>query len=176
MQRSVGEVGSWVNVSGLSWTTTQDTTHDDTLDNQIIFYRIGVGSIYVSDSPTATLTYASGGITGVAQINAVIASTESSASVLSHLGSTQATETWEEGSWSNFRGWPSAVVLHEGRLFHAGKSNIWGSVSDAYESFNPDVVGDSGPINRTIGSGPVDNVEWLVSLGRLIIGTDGRIF
>ncbi len=38
------------------------------------------------------------------------------ASVLSQMGSTQATELWEEGSWSDFRGIPSAVVLHEGRL------------------------------------------------------------
>ena len=46
------------------------------------------------------------------------------------------------------------------------------SVSDAYESFDDEVVGDSGTIRRTIGSGPVDNVNWLVPLRRLLFGTD----
>jgi len=36
-----------------------------------------------------------------------------------------------------------------------------------------DVVGDSGPINRTIGSGPVDTINWVMSLGRMIIGAQG---
>ena len=173
VQRSVGEVGSWVNVSGLSWTSTIDTAHDDGLDNQIVFYRIGVGSTFVSGAE-ATLTYASGGITGVAKINAVSASTESSARVLNNLGSTQATELWEEGDWSTLRGFPSAVRLHEGRLWQAGKAKIWGSVSDAYESFDPGVVGDSGAINRSIGTGPVDDIQWIESMGRLIVGTDDR--
>lgn len=173
VQRSIGEVGSFVDVSGLSWTSTIATSHDDGLDNQIVFYRVGVGSTFVSGAE-ATLTYASGGITGVAKINAVSASTESSARVLSNLGSTQATELWEEGDWSTFRGFPSAVKLHEGRLWQAGKAKIWGSVSDAYESFGPAVTGDSGVINRSIGTGPVDEIQWIESMGRLIVGTDDR--
>lgn len=174
VQRSVGEEGSWANVTNLVWTTTIDSTNDDSLDNQIIFYRIGVGSTYTSGSPACTLTYASGGITGVAEILAIDNSTQAQAQVLSDLGSTAASELWNEGAWSTLRGWPSAVALHEGRLWWAGKSNIWGSVSDGYESFDPDVEGDSGPINRSIGSGGVDNIEWLASLGRLIIGTEAR--
>jgi len=59
-------------------------------------------------------------------------------------------------------------------LWWAGKSKIWGSISDAYESFDPGVEGDSGVINRSIGTGPVDNIEWMQSMGRLIIGTEDR--
>ena len=176
IQRSVGSSASFANVSGLTFTSTQDTNHDDTLDNQIVFYRIGVGSTYVSGSPVCTLTYASGGITGVAKITAVTAATLSSASVLTPMGSTTATETWQEGDWSTKQGFPSAVVFHEGRLFWAGKGKIWGSVSDAFESFDPAVVGDSGVINRTIASGGVDTIQWMASLGSLIIGSDGREF
>ncbi len=49
---------------------------------------------------------------------------------------------------------------------------IWGSVVDAYDSFDPDYVGDAGPIVRSIAVGPVDNINWLVSSQRLLIGGD----
>ena len=174
VQRSVGETGSWVNVSGLSWSSTISTTHDDGLDNQIVFYRLGSGSTdWTSSTGIGSLSYAAGGITGIARIGSVVSATESSAMVLTAFGSTTASETWEEGEWSDFRGYPTAVVLHEGRLWHAGRSKIVGSVSDAYESFDPDTEGDSGPINRSIGAGPVDVVEWIAGLNAMIIGGQG---
>jgi hypothetical protein len=174
VQQSVGEVGNWANVTPLSFTTSSTTTHDDTLDNQIVFYRIGVGTTdFTSGTASAKLDYASGGLTGVARITAVAASTSASAAVLTAFGSTAASETWYEGDWSGYRGFPSACALHEGRLWWAGKAKIWGSVSDAYESFDPDSSGDSGPINRTFASGPVDKIEWLLPLSRLVAGSEG---
>jgi hypothetical protein len=178
VQRSVGEEGSWVNVTGLSFTSTVDSTHDDGLDNQIVFYRVGMGSTdftgSTDDTAAAALSYAAGGLTGTVRIDSVIASSQSSASVLIALGATDATETWAEGDWSDYRGWPSAVALHEGRAWWAGKAKFWGSISDAYESFDPDVEGDSGAINRSFGQGAVDRVPWMLSLGRLVIGAESR--
>lgn len=174
VQRSIGEEGNWSNVNALSFTASSTTTHDDGLDNQIAFYRIGAGSTdYVGGTHGAQLTYDSGGITGVARISAVTGATIANASVLTPFGSTSASETWYEGDWSGYRGFPTAVTLHEGRLFWAGKAKIWGSVSDAYESFDPDSSGDSGPINRAFGSGPIDKIEWLLPLARLIAGSEG---
>jgi len=46
-------------------------------------------------------------------------------------------------------------------------------VSDAFNSFDETIVGDSGPINRTIGSGPVDTINWILPLQRLILGAQG---
>ncbi len=98
-------------------------------------------------------------------------STTASGVVLDNLGGTSASTNWYEGDWSDRRGWPSAVGLYEGRLAWAGKSKIWLSVSDAYESFDDTVIGDSGPINRSIGSGPIDNINWLFTGNRLVMGT-----
>ena len=176
VQRSIGEEGSWADVSGLSWTSTIATTHNDGLDNQIVFYRIGSGSTDIgstTDTITAQLTYASGGITGIARVVSVPSATESSAIVLKAFGSTAESELWSEGDWSTLRGFPSAVVLHEGRLVWAGKSKLWASISDAFESFDDETEGESGPINLTVGKGPVDTIEWLVSLTRLILGGQG---
>jgi hypothetical protein len=54
-----------------------------------------------------------------------------------------------------------------------GTDKIWGSVSDAYTSFDIDTEGDAGPINRSVGFGPVDTINWLLPLGRLIVGRQG---
>jgi hypothetical protein len=51
---------------------------------------------------------------------------------------------------------------------------MYGSVSDAFTSFDPDQEGDAAPINRAVGDGPVNNVNWLVPLERFIAGTDQR--
>src|SRR5690606_29970039 len=101
--------------------------------------------------------------------------TSVSAVVIKSLGGVNATEDWSEGMWSDFRGWPSAPVLHQGRLWHMGKGYEVGSVSDAYESFDDTVEGDAGPIIRTIGSGPVDNIFWAMSLKRLMAGTASSV-
>ena len=98
-------------------------------------------------------------------------STVVDAQVLKDFGSTDASKDWWEGEWSDRRGWPTAVVLYEGRLWWAGRDKIWASVSDAYESFDDNVEGDSGPISRSIGEGPIRTIHWLLSMARLMMGT-----
>jgi len=96
-----------------------------------------------------------------------------SVEVLSTLSSLTPTSDWAEGDWSDKRGWPSAVAFFDGRLWWAGRDRIWGSISDNYSSFDIDYEGDSGPINRSVGFGPVDTINWLLPLARLIVGRQG---
>lgn len=177
IMRSIGEEGSWQAVSSLKYSTTISVTNfDDGLDNQIVFYRLQTPSSYGSTVTFAAgeLSYAGGGIVGRARIIDVLGATEVDAITLKRFGSTESSELWAEGMWSEHRGFPSAVALHEGRLFWAGKSKLWGSVSDAFESFESDTEGDSGPINITVSGGANDSVQWLVSLARLLLGTPLR--
>lgn len=160
-----------------SYTTNQSTSITDGLDNQTIYYRIGVKTgEYSSGTIVCTLTFTRGTQLGIVRVTAFSSSTSVSIQVLSQLGGTAATDTWSEGAWSDYRGWPGAVLFHEGRLWWAGKARTWGSVSDAFVSYDDTVDGDSGPIDRSIGSGPVDTVNWLMSLQRMIIGTGGAEF
>lgn len=170
LQQSIGEPGSWVDVT--SYTTEQSTSYDDELDNQIIYYRIGVkAGGFTSGSISATLVYSSGSLVGVARVTAYTSSTVVSAVVLTAFGATTASSDWWEGSWSDRRGWPSAVALFESRLWWAGKDNIYGSISDQYEDFDDEFEGDAGPINRSIGEGPVETITWILPLSRLLLGT-----
>lgn len=170
LQRSVGSVGSWTDVT--TYTANQTLlSYNDALDNQTIYYRIGikVGN-YTSGTASASLAYAFGAITGVVKVTAYTSSTVVTAVVLKDLGALSATSAWAEGAWSARRSYPSSVVIDGGRLWWAGKDKVWASVSDAYSSHDPDYEGDAGPINRSIGSGPIDTIAWMVSAPRLLVG------
>lgn len=172
LQRSIGAPGDWVDVK--SYTAPVSGNIDDNLDNQIAYYRLGIKpGGYTSGTVEADISYAAGSILGVARVTAFTSSTIVSADVEVDMGATTATSTWWEGAWSDYRGWPSAVTFHDGRLWWAGKDRIDGSVSDDFENFDNQVEGDSGPIKRSIGSGPVDTINWLLSLPQLLIGTQG---
>lgn len=175
LQRSIGDDVSWQDQS--TYTTATDTTVADGLDNQIIYYRIGIKTgDYTSGTADTVLNYSSGSRTGIVRVTGYTSTTSVSAEVITALGGTDATSEWREGAWSDYRGWPSSVCIHDGgRLWWAGKDRFNGSVTDAYGSFDPEYEGDAGPISRSIGSGTVDTINWLLPLGRLLAGTDSGV-
>lgn len=174
LQRSIGAPGSWVDVT--TYTSNGTTAFNDSLDNQIIYYRIGIKTgDYSSGTTTVTLEYSQGSISGICRVVKRNSATSADAIVLREFGGTEATVNWREGAWSGVMGYPSATALFEGRLWWAGKGNIWGSASDAYETFDPDLEGDVRPISRSIGFGVSDAINWMVGGQRLLLGTDSRV-
>lgn len=177
LQYSVANPGDWVDAASGSFTTNAAISYDDTLDNQIIYYRIGMKSgAFVSGTADCLLSYSSGSQTGIARVIAYTSPTVVDAAVLSNFGSTGATSDWSESYWSAHRGFPSAVCLYEGRLWWSGKDRVWGSISDDFSGFDDAFVGDAGPISRSIGSGPVDRVGWLLPMQRMLLGGEGKIY
>lgn len=177
LERSFDNGTSWAKVTtytGTGTSTYNDSAAPDLLVNVIALYRVGfIGSDYTSGSATLALSNPGGGITGIARITAFTSNVLVSAEVLKSLGGTNATANWSEGDWSDYRGWPSSTSLYEGRLNHSGRNKFWGSVSDGFESFDDTVIGDSGPISRSIGRGPVDTINWMLPLVRLVLGAQG---
>jgi hypothetical protein len=176
LQRSLtGESGPWADVS--NYTTDQTITHDDGLDNQEAWYRIGCKTgNYVAGTIAVELNYTIGSVDGIVRITAFSTSLSVSAEVLEDLGGTSATDDWAEGSWSDRRGWPTSGTFYEGRLEWAGRNGAWLSISDNFYGFDETTEGDSGPIARTIGSGPVDVINWSLPLQRLVLGAEGAEF
>lgn len=171
LQRSADNA-SWTTVQ--TYTTAATVTYNDALDNQTQYYRIGTGAAdYTSGTADVELDFSSGSITGICRVTAYTSPTVVSVAVLQDFGGTSASEDWSEGDWSPRRGYPSAVTFYDGRLMWAGKDKIWGSVSDAFSSFDATTIGDSGPISRSIGQGPVDTINWMLSLGKLVVGAQG---
>lgn len=175
LQRSIGVEDAWLEAD--TYTSNTTTSIDDDLDDQTVYYRIGIDTgDYTSGTALVSLSFNRGSITGIVRILGYTNPTSVSAQVLKPLGGITASQVWAEGAWSGRRGWPSAVALFEGRLWWAGMDRIWGSVSDGYESFDDTIEGDSAPISRSIGSGPVETLEWLLPLQRLLAGGQGAEF
>lgn len=168
---------TWVDATSGTYVANTAISYNDTLDNQIIYYRIGVKTGgYTSGTVVASLTYNSGSQTGIARVTSFTSSTVVNAQVLEAFAKTSATTEWSESYWSARRGFPTAVSFYEGRLWWAGRDRVWGSVSDSFYNHDDETEGDSGPISRSIGSGPVARINWLLPAQRLLLGADGAIW
>jgi hypothetical protein len=172
LQRSPDD-NSWEDVT--DYTSNQaGLVYDDGLDNSVLYYRLYIkdGNL-ASGTPTMTLNYPSGFIDGIVRAITYTNATTMESQVLSPCGSTDQTLNWYAGEWGGKDGHPSANALYEGRLWLGGHNKIWGSVSDSYSSFtdiDEEEQGNSAPIRRTIGFGPVERVEWLAPSSRLLAG------
>jgi hypothetical protein len=176
LQRSYDDV-TWSNVGApYSWTANTTTSYNDTLDNQFVYYRLELTTAVAPDNVTMTLRIGSGSVRGIVRVTGFTSSTSVSADVLYDLGGTSPSLDWQEGQWSDQAGWPTSVRLHEGRLWWFGLNGIWGSISDAYDAFDETFEGSAGPIIRSIGSGPVDVINFGLSLKGLIVGAQGAEF
>jgi len=173
LQRSFDN-STWANVGGTHTYTANATVGvNDGYTNQIIYYRLFLTTRVAPDSVTMELRTASGSVRGVARITGYTSNVLVSAEVVVALGGVTPSTVWQEGHWSDLRGWPTAGKIHEGRLWWAGQNGMWGSISDAFDSFDEVFPGNAGAINRTIGAGPVDIINWLLSLKGLMIGAQG---
>lgn len=113
---------------------------------------------------------------GIVEITAVASTTSATATVLTTLGSTNATHKWSEGSWSNYRGWPRTATFFEDRLVFGGNAaqpdTIWASATSDYENMLEGTDDDDALI-YTLSSRQVNVIEWLVGKDKILIGTSG---
>jgi hypothetical protein len=157
-------------------TTNTTTTVNDTDSNTIYYYRVGFKpGAYTSGKVSVTIGYDGGGGTGICRVIGFFSSTEVLVEILTPFKATTWTRDWRPSEWSDFSGWPSASALSDGRLWWAGADRLWGSISDAFASFDENQEGDSGPISRSIATGGVNSTQWLLSLKRLLAGTEGAV-
>lgn len=171
LQSSLGAPGAWTDVENVTVDTPVTTDFNDGLDNQVVYYRLGITTDYTSGSAVSQLNVAFGAQTAIFRITGVTDSTHATVDVLRQFGGSPGSSDWAEGAWSDLRGWPQCVGLHDGRLDWNAGIKLQGSVSDAFASFDDTVLGEAGPINRNIATGGSDGVRWLLSLQRLIAGT-----
>lgn len=169
LQRSTDD-STWEDVTTYT-TNTIAYAYNDGLDNSLLYYRLHVKTgDYTSGSVELTLYYASGSIEGICRVTEYTSATVVNVQVLTDFGSVDSTRDWYRGEWSETDGYPTAIGSHEGRLWWGGNTKLWGSVSDAYTSFDTGIEGDSASIRKTIGFGPIDEIHWLSSGDRLVMG------
>ena len=92
---------------------------------------------------------------------------------------TNPTNLWQEGAFSTHRGFPSAVVFYEQRLWYGGTTHkpqtLWGSKTGNYEDFDLGANASDG-LSYAIASDRVNNIKWMAAQRVLIVGTSGGEF
>jgi len=161
-----GAVWSDVEVKTINFTDS----YDDGLDNQIIHYRFKF-TAYTSGTVEVELWNGSGSKSGIARIVSYTNATTVTAYVLKDFGNTDGSDKWRF-SITPTKGKSYSVAFLDNRLYWSGEDYIFGSIPDDYESFDEDVEGDSGVINRRIGGRSVANINWMVALNDLFLGGD----
>jgi len=117
---------------------------------------------------------------GYVKITGYTSSTVVTGDVKNTLSGAGATTDWQEGSWSDYRGFPRAVTIYEQRLFFAGNNSqpqtVWGSQSAGdYENFEAG-TNDDDALKYTLGSEQVNVIRWLSSGKIMGVGTTGGVF
>ena len=93
------------------------------------------------------------------------------------LGNTiTATAQWSEAAFSDVRGYPRAVAIHEQRLCFGGTSSepntVWCSKVDDFEDFQLGSKDDDG-LSFSVASSEGNRIAWMFSQKRLMLGTSG---
>lgn len=174
-QGTGGDTGKFTSDSGnqpYQDTGTFTRTINDPDDNVPAWYRARI-SEWTSGVANVVMSYPGSETSGVAKVTGYSSPTEVPIEVVRRFSDTGPTENWQEGSWSMRQDYPSAVALHGGRIAFAKGATLTLSAADDYENFDETTEGDAAPIIRTLGSGPVDNIYYLLNLLRLVIGTAG---
>ncbi len=111
---------------------------------------------------------------GLVKITGFTSATEVNATVVSDLGSTNATTNWSEAAFSNARKFPVAGEFYQNRLFFTGSeaepATVFGSVSGDIYNFLTGTTSDMA-IKRTVDT--PEEAQYLIAKGDLFMGTDG---
>lgn len=114
---------------------------------------------------------------GTVIIDSVASATSAGVTVDKWLGSTISdTAQWSEAAFSDVRGYPRAVTIHEQRLCFGGTAHqpntVWCSRVDDFENFQLGAKDDDG-LQFSVASGEGNRIAWLFSQKRLMVGTSG---
>lgn len=116
---------------------------------------------------------------GLVQVTAYTDSENVTVDVVNNLHATTATNLWSEGAWSDYRGYPRAVTLHDQRLIFAGSPSepqkIWGSVIGDFRNFELGTFDDAG-FAFQLAATEANPILWLVSKEGILAGTQGEVW
>lgn len=167
---------------GISWDTIRTYTSEDdrnvsTTGNEEkrcllrIHYEETSGS-----GGRAVLVAGDARVYGYVKITGYTSPTVVTVTVIRELLSTGTTKIWSEGAWSDHRGYPRTVGLHEQRIIYGGTRHkpqmLWGSVVDDFENFRFSSLDDAA-FAFALAATEGNAIQWLQSQDTLLIGTSG---
>lgn len=179
VQKSSNGGTTWTNLR--TFTSVNDFnantsgTEDIETNSEPFLVRLNM-SAYTSGTANIDLTTDAFYQEGIVKVITYNSSTSVQAEVLLEVGSTSTTISWNEGSWSDFRGWPRVVRFYKDRLVFAGTEdepmNVWMTQTSDYYSFKRHTpLLDTDGITVSLPARQVNIINGMVALQRLIVLT-----
>jgi len=171
IEKSLDNGSTWIKIQGYSgvndYNVTASGTENENCQLRVNVYSWGSGSLsydFFIDS------YEHSGIVKIATVTDARTAT---ATVVTTLGGTAATDIWAECSWSDVKGWPSCVEFYQERLCFGATDNepqiIWGSQIGDYINFGVSFpLLDTDRILAPLPSRKVNRVRNIISLDEII--------
>jgi hypothetical protein len=178
VQRSLDGGATWDTIRSLRGKEDRNVdisgSQDDDALFRVVLNDIDPPTTAGATTPRVVIESVDAYIYGLVQILGVINSQNARVRIVDEPLNYDATPYWSEGAWSDVRGYPRAVTLHEQRLCFGGTTyqpqTVWGSVSGDFENFRRGTL-DTDSFVYTLGSTEFNAILWFVSQGRLLIGT-----
>ncbi len=179
IQRSFDNGTTWSDFRTYSSARDTNISTSGTEESEDAVYRLKMEDYAASSTGTlklcrCLLVNPDYTVTGVVRIDAVESATRATGTVIRKIGEASATTEWNEGAFSDRRGYPVAVAFFEERLIFGGTASrpqtVWGSKTNSWDNF---LVGtkDDDALEFTIASDTVNTINWMVQHDALIIGT-----
>ena len=175
IQRQNPTTAAWEAVGVFS--SADDANYDVVFDEADVngtFYRMNVTAYTSNTSGRIVLERGDYIHYALVEITAVTSATLATIDFIKDGISLAATDIWQEGAWSDYRGYPKTSTLHQLRMWYAGSSyqpqTLWGSVTDDIENFERSGLDDSG-IAYTLAADQRNEIEWLLAQKFLLAGT-----
>lgn len=161
----------------LTFASTSAATQNITASSSL-FNSSHVGADFLIDTIPNVVT---GEVVWV-RVNSVASATVANVTIkdLTYMPQdTNPTNLWQEAAFTSTKGFPSAVVFYEQRLWYAGTvakpQTFWASKTGEYENFELGANANDS-LSYAIASDRVNNIKWLAAQRVLIIGTSGGEF
>lgn len=118
---------------------------------------------------------------GIIRLTSVSTTKIATGDMLQSAGATTNTSSWNEGSWSDYRGWPSVCRFYQDRLVFAGTytepMTLWMTqTSNYYSFFRHSTLLDTDGITARLPSRQLNAVNGLVAFKRLLVFTSASIW
>lgn len=179
IQRSFDNGSTWNDFRTYSSAKDNNVSTDGTEELENVLYRVQMKDYSQSDTGTlklcrVKLVNPDFQMTGIVKITAVTDSKHASGTVTKKIGEAVATNEWNEGAWSNRRGFPRTISFFEERMVFGGTKyrpqTVWASKTGDWDNFLLGEKADDG-LEFSMASDTVNTICWMCQHEALVIGT-----
>jgi len=151
---------------------------DGNEDEEDVYYKVAM-TARTSGSCQYCFAVNDNTVKGIVKITAIASTVSATVDILIDLGNSgagSATKKWNEGAWSDKRGYPGTIGLFQQRSIFGGNTYrpqfVWTSRTGDYENMRLGIL-DTHALAYELASGNQDFIKWLIGFSEILIGTKG---